>query len=44
MDPRQLPIPKQGLLLTHFMVVSDQDRSRELSRTVSIAPTSGAKK
>jgi hypothetical protein len=29
-DPQELPIPKEGLLLMHFIVVSDQDRSREL--------------
>ena len=34
MNPRDLPIPDEGILLTHFMVVSDQHRSREFYRTV----------
>ena len=34
MRPRDLPSPDEGTLLTHFMVVSDQDRSREFYRTV----------
>jgi hypothetical protein len=34
MQAQKLAIPQQDLLLTHFMVVSDQDRSREFYRTV----------
>src|SRR5690348_3411802 len=34
MDRQDLPIPQEGILLTHFMVVSDQDRSREFYRSV----------
>lgn len=29
MDPSDFPAPKTGLLLTHFVVVSDIERSRE---------------
>jgi lactoylglutathione lyase len=29
MDRANFPAPDQGFLLTHFLVVSDQDRSRE---------------
>ena len=29
MDPRDFPAPSEGFVLTHFLVVSDQDRSRE---------------
>jgi catechol 2,3-dioxygenase-like lactoylglutathione lyase family enzyme len=28
------PAPKEGFLLTHFLVVSDQDRSREFYRSI----------
>jgi lactoylglutathione lyase len=28
MDPDDFPAPKDGFVLTHFLVVSDQDRSR----------------
>src|SRR5438094_3649378 len=28
-NPDDFPAPKDGLILTHFLVVSDQDRSRE---------------
>jgi catechol 2,3-dioxygenase-like lactoylglutathione lyase family enzyme len=34
MNRQNLPIPTEGLLLTYFMVVSDQDRSREFYRSV----------
>jgi len=29
MDPNEFPAPAQGYVITHFLVVSDQDRSRE---------------
>jgi catechol 2,3-dioxygenase-like lactoylglutathione lyase family enzyme len=29
MNPDDFPAPKDGFILTHFLVVSDQDRSRE---------------
>src|SRR5438093_12531750 len=29
MDPDDFPAPKEGFVITHFLVVSDQDRSRE---------------
>ena len=32
MDPEDLPAPREGLVITHFLVVSDQDRSREFYR------------
>ena len=32
MDIADLPAPAQGIVLTHFLVVSDQDRSREFYR------------
>ena len=34
MNPEDLPMPKEGFVLTHFLVVSDQDRSREFYRSV----------
>lgn len=34
MDPRDFPAPTEGFVLTHFLVVSDQDRSREFYRTM----------
>ena len=34
MDPSDFPAPKDGFVLTHFLVVSDQDRSREFYRTL----------
>lgn len=37
MDPEVFPSPEgteEGFVLTHFLVVSDQDRSREFYRTV----------
>ena len=30
----EFPAPKEGFVLTHFLVVSDQDRSREFYRRV----------
>jgi lactoylglutathione lyase len=32
MDPNDFPAPAEGFLLTHFLVVTDQDRSREFYR------------
>ena len=32
MDPADFPAPGDGFVLTHFLVVSDQDRSREFYR------------
>ena len=32
MNPDDLPAPASGFVLTHFLVVSDQDRSREYYR------------
>ena len=32
MDPEDFAAPKEGFVLTHFLVVSDQDRSREFYR------------
>lgn len=29
MNPEDFPAPKEGFVLTHFLVVSDQDRSRD---------------
>jgi len=29
MNPEDFPAPKDGFVITHFLVVSDQDRSRE---------------
>jgi predicted enzyme related to lactoylglutathione lyase len=29
MDPNDFPMPKEGFVITHFLTVSDQDRSRE---------------
>jgi lactoylglutathione lyase len=34
MNPDDLPAPASGFVLTHFLVVSDQDRSREYYRTL----------
>lgn len=34
MTDRDLPFPETGFLLTHFLVVSDQDASREFYRTL----------
>jgi catechol 2,3-dioxygenase-like lactoylglutathione lyase family enzyme len=34
MNPNDFPAPKQGFVLTHFLVVSDQDRSREFYRSL----------
>ena len=34
MDPDDFPAPKEGFVITHFLVVSDQDRSREFYQKV----------
>jgi lactoylglutathione lyase len=34
MNPDDFPAPKNGFVLTHFLVVADQDRSREFYRTL----------
>ena len=34
MHPDDYPVPKHGFVLTHFLVVSDQDRSREFYRSL----------
>lgn len=34
MDPDEFPAPKEGFVITHFLVVSDQDRSREFYKTL----------
>ena len=34
MDLTDFPVPTDGLVLTHFLVVSDQDRSREFYQSL----------
>ena len=34
MDPDDFPAPMEGFVLSHFLVVSDQDRSREFYRSL----------
>ena len=34
MNPDDFPAPKDGFVITHFPVVSDQDRSREFYRSL----------
>lgn len=34
MNPDDFPAPTEGLVLTHFLVVSDQDRSRDFYRSL----------
>ncbi|HYT12880.1 MAG TPA: VOC family protein [Candidatus Nitrosopolaris sp.] len=34
MNPEDFPAPKDGFVITHFLVVSDQDRSREFYRSL----------
>jgi lactoylglutathione lyase len=34
MDPNDFPAPKDGFVLTHFLVVSDQDRSRDFYQSL----------
>jgi predicted enzyme related to lactoylglutathione lyase len=33
-DPSDFPAPSDGFVITHFLVVADQDRSREFYRTL----------
>jgi lactoylglutathione lyase len=34
MNPDDFPAPKEGFVITHFLVVSDQDRSREFYKKI----------
>jgi lactoylglutathione lyase len=34
MDPADFPAPSEGFVVTHFLVVADQDQSREFYRSV----------
>ena len=34
MDPMEFPAPAEGFVITHFLVVSDQDRSRDFYQSV----------
>jgi len=34
MDPEEFVTPEEGFVLTHFLVVADQDRSREFYQTL----------
>ena len=34
MNPTDLPAPTEGFVLTHFLVVADQDRSREFYKSL----------
>src|SRR5713226_5764003 len=34
MNPEDFPAPKDGFVITHFLVVSDQDRSREFYQSL----------
>ena len=34
MDPSDFPAPKEGLAITHFLVVSNQDRSRDFYQKI----------
>lgn len=34
MPPEDFPMPETGFVITHFLVVSDQDASREFYRTI----------
>jgi catechol 2,3-dioxygenase-like lactoylglutathione lyase family enzyme len=34
MDTSDFPAPKEGFVITYFLAVSDQDRSREFYRTI----------
>jgi len=34
MNPEDFPAPREGFVITHFLVVSDQDRSREFNRSL----------
>ena len=34
MDPMDFPAPREGFVITYFLVVADQDRSREFYRRI----------
>jgi catechol 2,3-dioxygenase-like lactoylglutathione lyase family enzyme len=34
MNPDDFPVPKEGFVITHVLVVADQDRSREFYRSL----------
>ena len=34
MNPADFPAPQEGFVITHFLVVADQDRSREFYRSL----------
>jgi hypothetical protein len=34
MNPDDFPAPKEGFVITHFLVVSDQDRSRDFYQRI----------
>jgi predicted enzyme related to lactoylglutathione lyase len=34
MDPSDFPAPRDGFVITHFLVVSDQDRSRDFYQKI----------
>jgi predicted enzyme related to lactoylglutathione lyase len=34
MNPEDFPAPREGFLLTHFLVVADQDRSRDFYQSL----------
>ena len=34
MNPEDFPAPREGFVITHFLVVGDQDRSREFYRAI----------
>ena len=34
MDPNDFPAPKDGFVLTHFLVVADQDRARKFYESI----------
>ena len=34
MDPADFPSPSEGFVVTHFLVVSDQDRSRDFYQSI----------
>ena len=34
MNPDDFPAPKEGFVITHFLVVADQDRSREFYKSI----------
>lgn len=34
MNPDDFPAPQEGFVITHFLVVADQDRSREFYRSL----------